>query len=268
MADITSYLRSVALPVMPEAAHALIHTLNDPGVDVATICAVISKDPGLTATLLRMANSAMFGLSRSVQTLQAAVKVIGMAQLRARALSICMAKAFTMPDGIDRLVFWRYSMLCAGYSRWLASKAGLDEQQAWLAGMMLRLGQLTMASHNATQAEQIEMLPRAPGERWQRERSLTGFDEGMVTAEIARHWDFPEDLVETLASVCDPLAASHFLPIAAVVHLAALLADQTHPNTDTLNQLPGAVLASLGLSVVHLQTSMPSADSLSDTANL
>lgn len=268
MADIANYLKSVKLPVMPEVAHALIRTLNDDDADINSVCAVISKDPGLTATLLRMANSAMFGLSRSVNSLDAAVNVIGMTQLRARALSICMAKVFVLPSAIDRIDFWRYSMVCAGYSRWLAAKAGLDEQQAWLTGMMLRLGQLTMAEQNATQIEQIEVQPRALGERWMRERNLTGFDEGTVTAEIARRWDFPDDVVDALSGACDPLAASHFSRLAGVVHLAALLADAGDPTTETLTELPAAVFVALGLKMDSLQKAMPSAESLSDTSSL
>jgi HD-like signal output (HDOD) protein len=268
MAEISKFLQSVKLPVMPEVAHALIRTLNDEDADMIGVCAVISKDPALTATLLRMANSAMFGLSRSVDTLDAAVNVIGMSQLRARALSICMAKVFVMPATLDRLEFWRYCMVCAGYARWLASKSGADEQQSWLIGMMLRLGQLTIAQQNSAHMEHIELLPRAPGERWSRERKLTGFDEGVITAEIARLWDFPEDVVEALSYASDPLAASHFSKLGAIVHLAALLADHAEAKADTLDTLPGAVLVALGLNVEALKASMPLAESLSDTSSL
>ena len=268
MTDISKYLQSVKLPVMPEVAHALIRTLSDDKVDMISVCAVISKDPALTATLLRMANSAMFGLSRSVNTLNAAVNVIGMTQLRARALSICMARVFSMPATLDRLDFWRYCMVCAGYTRWLASKSGLDEQQAWLIGMMLRLGQLTIAEQNSAQMEHIELLPRAPGQRWARERQLAGFDEGTLTAEIARRWDFPDDLVSALNGACDPLAASHFSMFAGVLHLAALLADHGAPVANTLDQLPIAVLTALGLNAGALKVSMPSAESLSDISCL
>ncbi len=268
MADISKYLQSVKLPIMPEVAHALIRTLNDDDADMFAVCAVISKDPALTATLLRMANSAMFGLSRSVHTLDAAINVIGMSQLRARALSICMAKVFVMPATIDRLEFWRYCMVCAGYSRWLASKAGLDEQQVWLIGMMLRLGQLTIAEQNGAQMAHIELLPREPGERWARERKLAGFDEGAITAEIARRWDFPDDVINALGGASDPLAASHFSKLAGVVHLAALLADHAEPKTETLDTLPGAVLIALGLNAEALKVSMPPAESLSDTSSL
>jgi HD-like signal output (HDOD) protein len=62
-----------------------------------TIHNIIAKDPALTATLLRMANSARFGLSRTVTTLDAAVNVVGMSQIRARALGICVSQVLTMP---------------------------------------------------------------------------------------------------------------------------------------------------------------------------
>ena len=268
MADISKYLQVIKLPVMPEVAHALIRTLNDDDADMFAVCAVISKDPALTANLLRMANSAMFGLSRSVNTLDAAINVIGMSQLRTRALSICLAKVFVMPPTLDRLEFWRYCMVCAGYSRWLASMSGLDEQQAWLIGMMLRLGQLTIAEQNGAQMLEIELLPRAPGERWARESKLTGFDEGTITGEIARHWDFPGDVVDALSGASDPLAASHFSKLSGVVHLAALLADHDEPNVQTLETLPSAVLSALGLSAEALKVSMPSVEMLSDISSL
>lgn len=124
MVNIASFLQSVKLPVMQEVAQALIRTLNDDQADVAAVTTIIAKDPVFTTTLLRMANSAMFGLSRSVNTLDNAVSVVGMAHIRARALSICMANAFAFPPGINRLDFWRSSMVCAGYARWLAASIG------------------------------------------------------------------------------------------------------------------------------------------------
>ena len=159
MADISEFLHAVKLPVMPEVAHALIRTLNDEDADVSTVRDVIAKDPALTATLLRMANSAIFGLSRSVNTLDNAVSVVGMSQIRARALSICLANVFVLPQGLNRLEFWRNSMACAGYAHWLAHALRMDEQQAWLTGMMQRLGEITLVQNHPAQAEGIERKP-------------------------------------------------------------------------------------------------------------
>ena len=103
MADINTFIQAVKLPVMPEVAQALIRTLTDDDADVVTVRDIIAKDPALTTTLLRMANSALFGLSRSVTTLDNAVSVVGMAQIRARAIE--PALGLTAGIGIRGLHF-------------------------------------------------------------------------------------------------------------------------------------------------------------------
>lgn len=261
------FLQSVKLPFMPEVAQALIRTLNDDTADVPAVTAIISKDPGLTATLLRMANSAMFGLSRSVDTLDSAVSVVGVAHIRARALSICMANTFVFPPELDRLDFWHNSMVCAGYAKWLASSIAIDEAQAWLTGMMLRLGEVAIAQRMPETLKRIERLPREPGERWQRERELTGFDEGEIAAEIARRWDFPETVAVALQATAQPLS-NGWSQLAGVVHLAALITDQVSHANVALNDLPLSVVHALGLDVQKLQAHVPSAETFSDISML
>ncbi len=268
MAEIAPFLQSVKLPVMPEVAHALIRTLNDEDADVTTVRDVIARDPALTATLLRMANSAIFGLSRSVDTLDHAVSVVGLSQIRARALSICMANVFVLPNGLNRLEFWRSSMVCAGYARWLAASIQIDEQQAWLTGMMLRLGELVIAQRHPEIVQKIEQNPHAPGERWTRERTLAGFDEGQITAELARRWDFPTELSDALGTCTQSTPGTEFSKLGAVVHLAALLADAPVANAKALEALPVTLVMALKLDLQKLGASMPQADVLSDTSML
>jgi HD-like signal output (HDOD) protein len=268
MANISVFLQSVKLPVMPEVAHALIRTLNSEDADVVTVRDVISKDPALTATLLRMANSAIFGLSRTVSTLDNAVSVVGLSQIRARALSICMANVFVLPHGLNRLEFWRNSMACAGYAQWMAHSLGMDEQQAWLTGMMQRLGEITIAQHNPKHVELIERKPCAPGERWLREQKLVGFDEGQITAEIARRWDFPDAVVQALAASSQPLESTPYSELGAVVHLSALLADYPQVTVETLAELPQSVVHKLELNLMFLSLHLPDAQAFADTSML
>jgi HD-like signal output (HDOD) protein len=218
-----------------------------------------------------MANSALFGLSRSVTTLDSAVSVVGMSQIRARALGICMAQVFSLPAGVNRLEFWRYSMVCAGYAKFLANEVHIDEQQAWLTAMMLRLGEMLIVQHQPALLDALQQQPCAPGQRWQRERELLGFDEGRVTAEIAKRWDFPGEVVQALTFCGDAQAAVQQSKLCAVVHLAGWLADQASSHATVLQavpHIPTALQHYLQLSADDLQGGLPDPDTFSDVSTL
>ena len=159
-------------------------------------------------------------------------------------------------------------MVCAGYAKWLASLSAVNEQESWLAGMMLRLGEIVIAQHMPDSMASIEAQPCAPAERWKREREVAGFDEGQLAAEIARRWDFPENVASALEFAAGPLASNeNRMP--AVVHLAALIADMAASTASpTIQHLPLSVLGGLGLDAEKLQILMPKAESFSDISML
>jgi HD-like signal output (HDOD) protein len=261
---ISTFLRYVEWPVLPEVGQKLISTLNDEDADTYLVCKIIRKDPALTATLMRMANSAMFGLSGTVETLERAVSVVGMSLVRTRALSICIVRSYHLPVGINPVEFWRFCMLCAGYSQWLADLCEVDDQEGWLGGMMLRLGEINLGQVVPSSLPKIELKPIHPGERWLRQRQLIGFDEGEVTAELAQHWDFPIGLVNGLRHAGQPLLSPDFHKLAAVLHLAGRLADAGDVTNATVEALPVMLLQLLNLDPQGLCVNPPDAQSLAD----
>jgi HD-like signal output (HDOD) protein len=268
MSTLTAFFESAKLPVMSEVAHALIRTLNDPDSSAIQVEAIIAKDPALTATLLRQANSAQFGLSRQVLSLEHAIQLMGMSRVRALALSNNISTAFPQVPGLDRRAFWKFSMNCAGYAQWLAGGARLDPQQAWLAGMMLRLGEIIIGEKSPETLVEIEALPNPAEARWEREQRLLGFDEGQVTAVLARHWNFPDAIVTGLQSASDPMACQPFDPLAGVVHLAALLSDMSLPGPDMVAELPTSVLMALDIDRQWMVARFPQAENFVDVTGL
>ncbi len=272
MSDIADLFKTVALPVMPEVGIALITTLDQPKTTLARVQSLIAQDPTLTAKLLALANSAAFGLPRKVDTLDNAMRLVGLSRIRTLALSACLHNAFAMPDGIDGTDFWRYSMDCAGYAQWLANglddKLDVDSQRAWLIGLMLRLGELIIAHAHPDTVAQIEASPCAPGERWARERAAVGFDEAEVTAELARRWNFPNDIVHALLMTSAPLVEQPMAPLAGVVHLASLLADQPDANADAIESLPVPVMNALSLKYGWMKSNFPDSTAFVTIASL
>jgi len=272
MSDINDLFKSVALPVMPEVGVALIQTLDDPKAELSTIHDLIARDPTLTAKLLALANSAAFGLSRKVANLNQALQLVGISRIRTLALSACLHNAFSMPEGIDSTDFWRYSMDCAGYAEWLgkglADTRDVDSQNAWLIGLMLRLGELIIAQAHPDAVATIEKSPCAPGERWARERAVSGFDEAEVTAELARRWNFPPAIVHGLLLASDPTVTTPVDTLAGIAHLASLLADQPDANVDAIETLPVPVMEALELKYGWMKRSFPASASFLSLSGL
>ena len=263
MAEISALFNSVSLPVMPEVGAALINTLDDDDAPSGKILELIARDPALSAKLLALANSAAFGLPRKVATLDGALSLVGLSKVRALALSACMRNAFSMPPGIDSADFWRYSIACAGYAQWLVEglpkDMKVDRQKAWLTGLMLRLGELIIGHAAPQTLKDIVKMPCAVGERWTREKQVAGFDEGEVTAELARRWNFPSEIGRALQAACEPLAKKPILPLAGVLHLAGLLADVPQARVDAIDTLPVEVMSALALKYDWMKESFPDA---------
>jgi HD-like signal output (HDOD) protein len=264
MSELSTFFQTVKLPVMPEVAHALIRTLHDEDVTIAQVRTLIAKDPALTAQVLRAANSAALGLRREIGTLDAAVAMLGLAQVRTLALTACMHVAFPVVPGLDRREFWRNCMACAGYAQWLAGGIGVDTQQAWLAGMMLRLGELIILQHRPQLLAEIERQPQIPGDRWARELAVLGFTEAQVTAELAHRWHFPAVIVRGLDAAAQPLAQRPLSPLGGVLHLASRLADMAFSEPAVVDALPANVIAALDLNPEWMRQRLPSPDSFFD----
>lgn len=247
MVQLDSFFETIKLPSMSEVAHALIQTLNDEDTLLQQVRDIIAKDPALSAKLLRLANSAQFGLPRGVGTLDDAISMVGMAKVRTLALGACLSQNFPNLPDLDRHEFWRSSMACAGYSQWLAARLNLNTQLAWLTGMMLRLGELLIAQADPETLQEIEKLPHLPGVRWQREQRLIGFTEGEITAELARRWNFPMQMVQALRRSADPITEQAFSRLGAILHLAGLLAEAPRTDADMVASLPDDVITTLNL---------------------
>lgn len=268
MPTIADYFQSVQLPTMPEVAQLLIRSLNEDELPFEKVRAAISRDPALTVKLIRLANSARFGLQRKVSSVDDAITMVGLNQVRTLCLAACMSDSFPMAPGLNRKEFWKESMACAGFAHWLARTIGADAQQAWLTGFMIRLGELIIAQKDPAKLQEIEQLPHAPGGRWERETRLVGFSEGEVAAELAQRWNFPAEVSRGLATSSDPLAHKPFCRLGGIVHIAMLLAEIAveSPTTpeETIDALPADVLKTLQLDHDYLKAHLPDVNTFTD----
>jgi HD-like signal output (HDOD) protein len=250
-------VRDLDLPAMSDIAVQLVATLSEDEVDLTHLRDLIARDPSLTTSMLRWANSPVHGFSRKINTLDGAITVLGISKIRACAIAFFITNSIETPRGIDRDVFWNSCMQSAGYAMWLALAVGLNESEAWLTAMMVRLGELVIGKFDRSTPSTMELSSLPVRERWMLQREHIGFDEGDVVSEVAKLWFFPESMVEALRRCAKPLDAAAFSPLAAVLHLALILSDFEMVNEETLQSLPSDVTSRLGIQIEWLAQHIP-----------
>lgn len=210
------------LPTIPKVAQQLIESFSSEDVTIDEIAQQLAADPALSAKLLRLANSAYFHVSRTIGTVDDALRMLGFVMVRNLVLGNGMVAAFRNTPGIDLKQFWRYNLYTACASRWLATSADANGDRVFTLGLMHCIGQLQMHAGMpeamAPLDQQMNVLSPARAEL---EKKALGFHYGEVSAELAKIWNFPQSLVVALRDIPQPLASEEFCEPAAWVHLGA-----------------------------------------------
>ncbi len=211
-----------ALPPAPKIASKLIETLDDPDADLETLAELIETDPVLTAKIIRQANSAFFGLLRSVSHPREAISMLGLVKVRAMALAALLQDGFHHAPGIDLEIFWRYSLTTANLARYVAAPLGVDDSAVYTSGLIHGIGELVMhVGMPEAMLHVNERLSPFDLRRADAEKAMFGYNYAHVGAALAREWRFPKRMVAGLENHLHPFDNENIEPIAAVVHLAA-----------------------------------------------
>lgn len=240
------------LPTVPRVTQRVIASFGSDAVTTGEIAALIEADPVLCAKLLQLANSSYFQVARSVESVDDAIRILGLAMVRHVVLAGGMVGAFAKVPGMDLQQFWTYSLYTACTARWLADQLTGNRDQVFTLGLMHGIGQLHLHSVAPAAAAALdrEVHVLAP-ERAACECQALGFHAISVSAALAGVWNFPASLVQALEHLVEPLAAPEFSAAAATVHLSAWHARNTVlalPGAQTRPGYPHAVGQALGIS--------------------
>ena len=210
-----------ALPSAPKVVRQLIETFQQEDVDIAKAASYIESDPVLTAKLLKMANSAFFGLHRSVTNAREAINVMGLIKVRALVIGAALGDGFHTVGSVNLAQFWRYSLNTANLSRYLALPIKIDENTAFTAGLIHGIGELVM--HVGMPEAMIDLdrsVPMLDLKRARAEKGLFGYSYAEVGAALAREWKFPKKMIDAIEHQTAPFDNDVYEPIAGVIHIA------------------------------------------------
>lgn len=232
---------------LPRAYYRITEMMADERFGPADIARVVSHEPALTARLLRMVNSAWYGLPARVDTVRLAVGVVGVRTLHQLVLATSVATAFDRIDNrlVDVADFWHHSLYCGIVARLLSRRLRLGEsEQVFVAGLLHDIGKLAIYHELPDQSEDLlSRLVDTDAPLFELERELLGFTHADVGEALLRRWALPAIYCETVSCHHDPERSRDYPEETALVHAANALSKKVEPgykvrrNSDDLPSL-------------------------------
>lgn len=213
------------IPPIPKSVQNILQLLNQNNLGIAELANAVRLDPVLSGQVLKMANSAYFGRSKNVASIEDAALIIGTDSIRSMVLACGLMSTSGAPRNFDLNRFWRLSLLSAFIAKHIAALYGQNEEQAYTAALIHRLGVLAIQQAVPDISSEIEKVcsDRFPYDRADVEIELLGFDHAEVSAEIANQWNLPEKIVESISPYPHPVTTQAG-GLSALIHLCVGLA--------------------------------------------
>ena len=237
----------VELPTIPSVVQRLIAALRHPAVDSRLISEALSRDPVLSAKVLRVANSSFFGGQRSMASIDAAVAMIGLQALNRLIVACGVSSTFEATPGIDLRVFWRDALVAAVAAHKLAPRLAADPEEAYLCGLLHATGHLILCRSypDIANAMFTGFAVVRGAELAGIELEAFGIDHPTVGALWVESIGFPRPVMDAIGQAAQPLPATP-RPLDLALHgacaLAACVAKRDTAET-ALAALPSAVRA-------------------------
>lgn len=221
------------LPSLPSLYGEIVEKTQDADVTLDEIGDTIARDLAMTAKILKLVNSAFFGLRREISSLTDAIAYLGIDTIKSLVLTV---NAFSQFEGqelealpIEKI--WAHSMEVALYAQKIARAEGADAkivQEAFAAGMLHDLGKLILAFNFPADYLKLLAAGEAGGEPLTlKERTVFGADHADVGGALLGLWGLPVPVVEAIALHHQPSRAliRQFTALTAVVAANALARD-------------------------------------------
>jgi len=248
---------SIKLATLPEVFIKINDMVDDPSSSASDIGKFISQDPALTARLLKIANSPLYGFPSKIDTVSRAITIIGTRGLRDLILATSVIGNFTQlpKDHIDIHAFWSHSLYCGVLARLIAVKCNaLHTEPFFVSGLLHDIGQLIILNKLPEMFRETQMrASNSPASLYEIEREVIGFDHAEVGSELLRIWHLPDTIVDATEFHHEPGKAELSPLGASIVHIGSALAtDIENQSNNELTDLPATKIDPVAMAVTGL----------------
>jgi HD-like signal output (HDOD) protein len=252
------------IATLPEVTAKIITVVDDPRSTARDLHNIIRNDPALATKILKVVNSAFYGLPGQVSDLDRAIVLLGLSAVKNITISASISRLFTsekLSDSFSARDLWKHSVAVGVVTRQLACLIGKRTfaEEAFLAGLIHDLGLLVERQAFPEQlAEVIQVATKTHRPFTEVETEIVGADHQALGSALATKWKFPRALQTVLGyhHAIDNLSADN-RQLPALVYAADTFCCQERigfPLTAESQSLDDALLESIGLSATDLET--------------
>ena len=219
------------LPVIPEVATKIVRIAEDK-IDVSfkELESIIKVDPGLTAKILRVANSALYARQREIKSLQMAITLLGFKNIKSLVLLVSAAGLFPKYRKIPFYGrFWGHSIRTAFMAKHMVLRSHQKEmaEETFLAGLLHDIGQIAFLNADQDGYQRIiadAAAQQIPLEEF--EKSVYGIHHRELGASVLQKWYFPDIYVDVAREHASQNITSSHKRVIIVVSVADFITRQ------------------------------------------
>jgi putative nucleotidyltransferase with HDIG domain len=221
-----------SIPSLPHVLSTVNSLLSDPASSLREIAKVLSTDEGLASRVLKLVNSAYYGLPRMVSTIPLATTILGSKAIKNHVINIAYADLMGALGGGHREydILWRHALKTAAWARAICTDSGhADPEEAFTAGLVHDIGKALSLRLKPTDYGRLIVEAERSGRALTGvEQEVIGFDHNQMGAWAATRWQLPETLVSSIRWHHEPSwmgdAPEDLAGLVRVIHIADIAA--------------------------------------------
>ena len=227
MKDLNIIAKVESFPSLPGATTKLVSLIDDPNAAVAEIEEILRMDPGLTANVLKLSNSAYFGFPSKIGSVHKAIILLGAKRLMQLVMTSCVNSVmnksipgYDLPPG----EMWRHSIAVSVAAEGLIEELNIPEaDEIFTAALLHDVGKLVLGEFVKDDIAKIEKIVSKDVSFEVAEQAVLGIDHAEIGAKILESWGLPEEIVSAVRWHHDPDAADTTSTLIDIVHVANVL---------------------------------------------
>lgn len=215
------------IPTIPMVSQRIMEIAGDEEAPFKDFVRIIEKDQALAAKILRVANSAFYGLLSSVSSLEHALVILGINEVKSIVLGCSVYNFFShgQSNAFDRTQFWKHAIICSQVAKLLGAHFNTrNGDSLFLAGLIHDIGKVVLDQYFHEDFVQIiEHISLTKTTFSKAEKKILGTTHSQIGAKVLKQWRFPDEVIMQILYHHAPWHDKNYGTNSIIIYLANVL---------------------------------------------